>query len=179
MPGGGSWRSSPRTPAEEGGDYVANAMGTNAAMEQRMQQLQLGVPGVNAPDPTNYREFWDFYLSQHLHPMTRRVHAAATATSIATGIAALAGRKWKLLAASPLLAYGPAFSSHWIWEKNNPVVLGKGKPIWAARADLEMVFKVFTGRIGADVERVRAGLGLKDHQVTIADRDREQLPAAA
>ena len=59
------------------------------------------------------------------------------------------------------------------------MVLGKGKPIWAARADLEMVFKVLTGRTGADVERVRAGLGLEDHQVTIADRDREQLPAAA
>ena len=88
--------------------------------------------------------------------MTRRVHAAATATSIVTGIAALAGRKWKLLAASPLLAYGPAFSSHWIWEKNNPVVLGKGKPIWAARADLEMVFKVLTGRIAPDVERLMA-----------------------
>ena len=144
-----------------------------------MIDVQRGVPGVNAPDPGSYQEFWAFYLSQHLHPMTRRVHAAATAAAIVTGLTALARGKWRALAASPLLAYGPAFASHWIWEKNNPVVLGKGKPIWAARADLEMVFKVFTGRIGADVERVRVGLGLKDHQVTIADRDREQLPAAA
>lgn len=148
-------------------------MGTNG----RMMQVRSGVPGVNAPDPTNYREFWAFYLSQHLHPMTRRVHAAATATAIVTGITALAGRKWKLLAASPLLAYGPAFSSHWIWEKNNPVVLKKGKPIWAAMADLEMVFKVFTRRIDPDVEALREGLGLQPDQVTLADRDR--LPAAA
>ena len=109
--------------------------------------------------------------------MTRRVHAAATATAVLTGIAALARRRWKVLAASPLLAYGPAFASHWIWEKNSPVVLKKGKPIWAAMADLEMVFKVFTRSIDEDVADIRAGVGLQEHQVTLADRER--LPAAA
>jgi hypothetical protein len=136
-----------------------------------------GVPGVNAPDPGSYREFWAYYLSQHLHPMTRRVHAAATGAAILTGITAIAQRKWKTLAASPLLAYGPAFASHWIWEGNNPVVLKKGKPIWAAMADLEMVFKVFTGAVTEDVAELRAGLGLREDQITLADRDR--LPAAA
>ena len=154
---------------------MSSAMGT----KRNVIHVERGVPGVNAPDPTSYREFWAFYLSQHLHPMTRRVHAAATATAIFTGITALARRKWKLLAVSPLLAYGPAFSSHWIWEKNNPVVLKKGKPIWAAMADLEMVFKVFTRSIGEDVAEIRAGVGLEDHQITLADRDRERLPVAA
>ena len=146
-----------------------------------MIDVQRGVPGVNAPDPGSYQEFWAFYLSQHLHPMTRRVHALATTSAILTGVTALLRRRWKVLAASPLLAYGPAFSSHWIWEGNNPVVLGKGKPIWAARADLEMVFKVFTGRIGEDVAAIRAGVGLEPTQVTLADRDRdrEQLGRAA
>jgi hypothetical protein len=133
-----------------------------------------GVPGVNAPDPGSYREFWAYYLSQHLHPMTRRVHAMATTAAILTGATALVRRKWKLLAASPLLAYGPAFSSHWIWEGNSPVVLNKGKPIWAAMADLEMVFKVFTRAIGEDVADVRAGLGLEPGQITLADRDRDR-----
>jgi hypothetical protein len=144
------------------------AMGTKSSMIH----VEKGVPGVNAPDPSSYREFWAFYLSQHLHPMTRRVHAAATATAILTGVTALIRRKWKVVAVSPLLAYGPAFASHWIWEKNSPVVLNKGKPVWAAMADLEMVFKVFAGAIGEDVEDVRAGLGLEPHQVTLADRDR-------
>ena len=142
-----------------------------------MIDLTSGVPGVDGPDPQSYGEFWAFYLSQHLHPMTRRMHAFATTSAILTGVAALASRKWKLFAASPLLAYGPAFSSHWIWEKNSPVVLRKGKPIWAARADLEMVFKVLTGRIGQDVAAIRAAAGLREHQVTLADRER--LPAAA
>src|SRR5437588_2179925 len=142
--------------------------------EAGMIDVVEGVPGVNAPDPGSYREFWAFYLSQHLHPMTRRVHALATTTAILTGATALLRRKWKLFAASPLLAYGPAFSSHWIWEGNSPVVLNKGNPIWAARADLEMVFKVLTRGIGEDVADVRRALGLETSQITLADRDRDR-----
>src|SRR5207245_6018952 len=136
-----------------------------------MIDVRDGVPGVNAPDPTTYREFWSFYLSQHLHPTTERVHAAATVTAIATGLTALFRRKWRILAASPLLAYGPAFASHWIWEKNNPVVLSKGKPVWAAMADLEMVFKVLTGRIAQAAAVIRDGLGMRPGEVTLADHE--------
>jgi len=143
-----------------------------------MIDLTDGVPGVNAPDPQNYREFWAFYLSQHLHPMTERAHAAATATAIGVGLTSLFRRKWRLFSASPLFAYVPAFASHWIWEKNNPVVLSKGKPIWAAMADLEMVFKVFTGRIGADAALVREGLGMQPFELTIADHERALRTAA-
>jgi hypothetical protein len=143
-----------------------------------MIDLSNGVPGVNTPNPKTYREFWAFYLSQHLHPMTQRVHAAATATAIVTGVTALFGRRWKLLAASPLLAYVPAFASHWIWEKNNPVVISKGKPVWAAMADLEMVSKVLTGRIGPDASAVREGLGMAPFETTIADHERALRTAA-
>ena len=145
--------------------------------EADMIDVVEGVPGVNAPNPASYREFWAFYLSQHLHPMTRRVHAAGTVTAILTGVTALARRKWRLFAASPLLAYGPAFASHYIWEGNSPVVLRKGKPIWAAMADLQMVAKVLTGRIGREATAVRAVLGFRPEAVTIAD-DRRLRPAA-
>ena len=149
-------------------------MGTYA----RMIDVRDGVPGVNAPNPSSYREFWAFYLSQHLHPMTRRVHAAGTVTAILTGVTALASRKWKLFAASPLLAYVPAFASHYIWEGNSPVVLRKGKPIWAAMTDLEMVFKVLTGRIEEEAAAIREGLGFRPTETTIADHERS-VPEAA
>ena len=152
---------------------MAGPMGTRPTVIQ----LEKGVPGVDGPDPSSYREFWAFYLSQHLHPMTRRVHAAATVTAVITGVTGILSRKWKVVAASPLLAYGPAFASHWIWEKNSPVVLNKGKPVWAAMADLEMVFKVLAGAIDEDVADVRAAAGPHPHQVTLADRER--LRAAA
>ena len=50
--------------------------------------------------------------------------------------------------------------------------MNKGKPVWAAMAALEMVFKVLTGAIGPDVADVRAGLRLEPHQITLADRER-------
>ena len=31
-----------------------------------MIDLTGGVPGVNAPAPTTYEEFWPYYVSQHL-----------------------------------------------------------------------------------------------------------------
>jgi hypothetical protein len=137
-----------------------------------MIDVSAGVPGVNADDPRSFQEFWAYYLSQHLHPRTRQVHAAGTVAAILTGITSLRRRKWKTFFLSPLLAYGPAFSSHWIWEKNSPVVLSKGKPIWAAMADLTMVAKVLTGRIDADAAAVRQGLGFAPEAVTIADQTR-------
>ena len=136
-----------------------------------MIDVSEGVPGVTGPKPTSYREFWAYYLSQHLHPMTQRVHAAGTVAAFLAGVTALTRRRWRLVAASPLLAYGPAFASHFIWEGNKPVTL-QGNFLWAAFADLEMVFKVFTGRIEADTAAVRSGVGLKPSEVTLADRER-------
>lgn len=122
-----------------------------------MIDVSNGVPGLNAPDPTSYEEFWPYYLSQHLHPITERVHAGATTAALLTGLAGFIRRSPRTVALSPLVAYGPAFASHFIWEKNRPVTL-QGNPFWAARADFELLFKVFAGKIDDDVAAVRAGL---------------------
>ncbi|MFN2543183.1 MAG: Mpo1-like protein [Actinomycetota bacterium] len=136
-----------------------------------MIQTGSGVPGLNGTMPRSYREFWPYYLSQHLHPMTQRVHAAGTATAIVVGVTSLLRGRWKLFAASPLFAYVPAFASHLIWEGNRPVVLG-GNPLWAAMADLEMVTKVFTGRIGQDTAAIRDEIGMGPAETTLADHER-------
>ena len=136
-----------------------------------------GVPGLNGTTPETYEEFWPFYLSQHLHPTTQKVHAAGTLTAIGVGVTALLRGRWKAFLASPLFAYGPAFASHFIWEKNRPVVLG-GSFWWAARADLELVSKVITGRIGRDAAAVREALGFRPEERTIADHERLRPVAA-
>jgi hypothetical protein len=139
--------------------------------------LRDGVPGLNGRDPHSYSEFWPYYLSQHLHPTTRKVHAVATSVAVLTGLTALARRRLKLLAVSPLLAYGPAFASHYIWEGNRPVTLS-GSFLWAALGDFEMLFKVFTGRIEAEAAAVREAAGLEPGEITLADR-RDRLSLAA
>jgi hypothetical protein len=141
-----------------------------------MTETRDAIQGLNGERPTSYREFWPYYLSQHLHPMTQRVHAAGTATAFTLGISSLLRGRWKFFAAAPLFAYVPAIASHFIWEGNRPVLFG-GNFWWAARADVEMVFKVFTGRIGQDVAALRETLGLEPAETTLADRDRLR-PAA-
>ena len=141
-----------------------------------MTETRDGIQGLNGERPSTYREFWPYYLSQHLHPMTQRVHAAGTATAVAVGMSSLFRGKWKLFAAAPLFAYGPAIASHFIWEGNRPVLF-RGSFWWSARADIEMVYKVFTGRIHQDVTALRETLGLDPAETTLADRDRLR-PAA-
>ena len=107
-----------------------------------------GVPGVNAPDPATYEEFWPYYVSQHLHPATRAIHVGATTTALAWGAAGIVLFNPLLLAASPV---------------------SFGHPLWSLRADFRQLRKFFTGRLEADVQRVRKALRLRPEQRTLAD----------
>src|SRR5437763_1375442 len=92
-----------------------------------------GVPGVNAPDPTTYEEFWPYYVSQHLHPTTRQVHVFATTLAVGTAAVAVLLRRPKAVLAAPLVGYAPAWFSHFVVEKNKPASFGH--PGWSAMAD--------------------------------------------
>jgi hypothetical protein len=126
-----------------------------------------GVPGVNAPDPENYEEFWPYYVSQHLHPATRVIHVGATSAALACGAAGVVLFNPLLAAASPVIGYGPAWVSHFAIEKNKPASFGH--PLWSLRANFRQVRKFFTGRLEADVQRVRKALRLRPEQRTLAD----------
>jgi hypothetical protein len=139
-----------------------------------MIDLSDGVPGVSAPDPENFEEFWPYYLSQHLHPKTRAVHAVGTLAAVTTGISGLLRRKPTTLLWAPLLAYVPAFASHYIFEKNQPATLG-GHVLWSIGGDFRMLAHTLTGSIQADVDEIREALDMSPDEVTLADRaDREE-----
>ena len=126
-----------------------------------------GVPGVNAPDPETYEEFWPYYVSQHLHPATRAIHVGATSAAVACGAAGFVFFNPLLVVAAPVIGYGPAFASHFIIEKNKPASFGH--PVWSFRADFRQVRKFLTGRLEADVQQVRKALRLRPEQRTLAD----------
>ena len=135
-----------------------------------------GVPGVNAPDPQTYEEFWPYYVSQHLHPATRVIHVGATSAALAVGAAGIVSLNPLLMAAAPVIGYGPAWASHFLIEKNKPASFGH--PVWSFRADLRQVRKFFTGRLEADVQQVRKALRLRPEQRTLAEAGRRHLRAA-
>jgi hypothetical protein len=126
-----------------------------------------GVPGVNAAEPTTYEEFWPDYVSQHLHPMTRAMHVLGTTLAILALAAAVVFRAPIVLVGVPLLGYGFAFASHFVWEQNKPASFGH--PLWSFRADLRQLWKAYAGRLEGDVRAVRAAAGVPPDARTLAE----------
>lgn len=125
------------------------------------------VAGVNGPAPTTYEEFWPYYVSQHLHPWTRHIHAWGPLVAAAIGIGGAAtGRLWALPLAV-VLGYGMAWFSHFVIEHNRPA--SWGRPAWSFRGDTDLIKGYFGGTLGNDVAEVRRAIGLRDDQVTLAD----------
>jgi hypothetical protein len=133
-----------------------------------MMELRDGVPGVDAPDPLNYEQFWPYYVSQHLHPATRVIHVAGTLAALGTGLFGIVTRRPKVFAVAPLLGYGPAWASHLAIEHNKPATLGN--PLWSIRADFRQIGRMLTGRLGDDIAAVRQSLGMNPTERTLADR---------
>lgn len=129
-----------------------------------------GVPGVNAPPPSTFDEFYAFYLSQHLHPATARSHVAGMTLGLSSVAAAVALRKPLLALGLPLFGYAGAIPSHYVWEKNKPAsFLGLREFAWSIGCDLRQTIGFYTGRRKQDLADVRAALDLTPSQVTLAD----------
>ena len=94
-------------------------------------------------------EFWPFYLSQHLHPVNRRLHFAGTASAGVMLLAAVA-RRSPLLALGALAAgYGLAWAGHFFYERNRPATLAH--PLLSFRADLRMFGLALTNQLDAEI----------------------------
>lgn len=91
----------------------------------------------------SYQEFWPFYLSLPHRPATRWLHFAGTAAAFACLWGAwLASKPWLVLAV-PVVAYGFAWLSHRLVEKNRPATFRY--PLWSLIADLHMVWLMLRG----------------------------------
>ncbi|OEL16380.1 hypothetical protein BAE44_0022599 [Dichanthelium oligosanthes] len=98
-------------------------------------------------------EFWGFYLGQHSKPGTRRWHFLGTLASlVCAALAATTGRAGFLLAA-PVIGYGMAWYSHFFVEGNRPATFGH--PVWSLLCDYRMFGLILTGRIDAELDRLR------------------------
>jgi hypothetical protein len=65
-------------------------------------------------------EFYPFYLSEHVNPVSRRLHFAGTSIAAALLITALVTQKWWLLWVAPLQGYLFAWVGHFFFEHNKP-----------------------------------------------------------
>jgi len=103
--------------------------------------------------PTNYTEFWDFYVHEHSLPLTRLLHLIGTSLGIALLVFFVARGQWYFFPVFFVVGYGFAWYSHFFIEKNRPASFRY--PIWSFISDFKMIGFMLAGRMAAEVERVR------------------------
>jgi hypothetical protein len=68
----------------------------------------------------SFGEFYPFYLSEHAHPTSRRLHFAGTSIALALLTAAVVSRVWWLAAVALIQGYAFAWVGHFFFEHNKP-----------------------------------------------------------
>ena len=103
-------------------------------------------------DPTNYAEFWDFYVQEHSKPLTRLLHFIGTTLGVSLLAWFIATGRWYFFPVFFVIGYAFAWFAHFVVEKNRPASFRY--PFWSFISDFKMIWYMLTGRMGREVERV-------------------------
>lgn len=93
----------------------------------------------------DYHEFYRFYLTEHRHIMSRRLHVAGSSIGLYFFSKALRQRKAKYLAYGLLSGYACAWIGHFIFEKNKPASFKQ--PLYSFISDWRMFADVLRGNL--------------------------------
>lgn len=93
---------------------------------------------------TSLREFYQYYLTEHQHPVCRLLHFVGTALVFISFIAFLITLNWIYLAIIPILGYGFAWIGHFFFEKNKPATFKY--PGYSLASDFIMFFDILKGK---------------------------------
>lgn len=99
--------------------------------------------------PSRFEAFWPFYVSQHMNPVNRRLHAYGTSLGLVLGATALIWRAPLAAYAAVVAAYGFAWIGHFFYERNRPATFTY--PLLSLRADLRMYRLTLRGEMGAEI----------------------------
>lgn len=102
-----------------------------------------------------FETFWPTYLADHRHPLNRRLHFFGTACYLGVLGFLLATGHFRWLWVVPVVAYGFAWTGHFLVEHNRPATFQH--PWLSLRGDHRMAWFALTGRLGAEYAR----LGIK------------------
>jgi hypothetical protein len=111
-------------------------------------------PAVPETRIATFREFWPFYVGEHVKPITRALHFIGSTLVLAIAAAAVVTGRFWLLALLPIAGYGFAWVGHFGFEKNRPATFKY--PIYSFIGDWVMYGKILSGTMRAEVERVLA-----------------------
>lgn len=98
----------------------------------------------------SFADFWPFYVRAHSKAPTRVAHFIGSMLVLVCIALAIAVNPW-FFAAAPIVGYGFAWYGHFFIEHNKPATFGH--PFYSLAADYVMVWKMITGRMGAEVAK--------------------------
>ncbi|MCF6352415.1 MAG: DUF962 domain-containing protein [Cyclobacteriaceae bacterium] len=90
------------------------------------------------------KEFYPFYLTEHLNPVCRTLHFIGTSLLLADVIYALASQQYWLLWLVPVIGYGFAWTGHFVFEKNKPATFQY--PLYSLASDFIMFKDLLIGK---------------------------------
>lgn len=93
----------------------------------------------------SFRAFYPFYLSEHRHPLSRRLHFVGSAAVLLAVLLAICTGQPRWLWAAPLCGYGCAWIGHVFFEKNRPATFRH--PLYSFADDWVMFKDMLLGRI--------------------------------
>lgn len=104
-------------------------------------------PSTTRPRPqfANFREFYPYYLAQHSHPTSRRLHVGGTLVALCVGALALLRGRPGLVPLALAAGYLPAWVGHLFFEHNAPATLRH--PLYSLRGDFTMLLATLSGRM--------------------------------
>ncbi len=90
------------------------------------------------------KEFYPFYLTEHVNPVCRTLHFIGTSLLLADAIYALVSQQYWLLWLVPIIGYGFAWMGHFAFEKNKPATFQY--PLYSLASDFIMFKDLLIGK---------------------------------
>ena len=109
-----------------------------------MNDLQIQPPKAVAPIK-NYAQFYQFYLTEHAHATSRRLHFAGSTFGLIGLSYALKKGKVRYALMGIGAGYVCAWVGHFVFEKNKPASFKQ--PLYSFISDFRMYSDVLRGRV--------------------------------
>lgn len=94
-------------------------------------------------------QFWPYYVSQHLNPRNRMLHAVGTTLGLVLAAVGLIWRAPSVAVLAVVVAYGCAWIGHYFYERNTPATFRY--PLLSLRADFRMYRLTLFGEMDTEI----------------------------
>ena len=100
---------------------------------------------MNFQKHDNFKDFYQFYLTEHLNPTNRILHFIGTSIGFCLLITAIVSKQYIFILYGVLAGYFFAWLGHFVFEKNRPASFKQ--PLYSFTGDWCMWFQLLTGKL--------------------------------